>query len=77
MMKAITADQLGDDEEYVEILEDMRDECSKFGIFFQTCLAFVKNLLHVCVWMCVFCKAEIFDVLLSKVVKSTFRFHYD
>lgn len=30
--KAITADQLGDDEEYVEILEDMKDECSKFGI---------------------------------------------
>lgn len=31
-MKAITADQLGDDEEYEEILEDMKDECSKFGI---------------------------------------------
>ncbi|BBH00869.1 U2 snRNP auxilliary factor, large subunit, splicing factor [Prunus dulcis] len=31
LTEAITADQLGDDEEYVEILEDMRDECSKFG----------------------------------------------
>ncbi|XP_062013193.1 splicing factor U2af large subunit B-like isoform X1 [Rosa rugosa] len=31
LTEAITADQLGDDEEYVEILEDMKDECSKFG----------------------------------------------
>lgn len=32
LWKAISADQLSDDEEYVEILEDMKDECSKFGI---------------------------------------------
>lgn len=31
LMKAITDDQLRDDEEYEEILEDMKDECSKFG----------------------------------------------
>ena len=32
-MQAISADQLKDDEEYEEILEDMRDECGKFGIY--------------------------------------------
>ncbi|KAK4271521.1 hypothetical protein QN277_020207 [Acacia crassicarpa] len=31
LTEAITADQLQDDEEYGEILEDMRDECCKFG----------------------------------------------
>ncbi|KAK9936343.1 hypothetical protein M0R45_013190 [Rubus argutus] len=31
LTEAISADQLSDDEEYVEILEDMKDECSKFG----------------------------------------------
>lgn len=32
MIKAITADVLADDEEYEEILEDMREECSKYGM---------------------------------------------
>ncbi|PON96081.1 U2 snRNP auxilliary factor, large subunit, splicing factor [Trema orientale] len=32
LTEAISADQLKDDEEYEEILEDMRDECGKFGI---------------------------------------------
>lgn len=32
-MKAISADQLKDDEEYQEIVEDMREECGKFGIY--------------------------------------------
>ncbi|KAL5772461.1 hypothetical protein ACOSP7_012060 [Xanthoceras sorbifolium] len=31
LTEAITADVLADDQEYEEILEDMRDECSKFG----------------------------------------------
>ncbi|XP_028775578.1 splicing factor U2af large subunit B [Neltuma alba] len=31
LTKAVTADQLRDNEEYEEILEDMRDECCKFG----------------------------------------------
>ncbi|KAH7545975.1 hypothetical protein FEM48_Zijuj01G0151100 [Ziziphus jujuba var. spinosa] len=31
LTEAITADQLGDDVEYEEILEDMKDECNKFG----------------------------------------------
>ncbi|XP_021902214.1 splicing factor U2af large subunit B-like isoform X2 [Carica papaya] len=31
LTEAITADTLRDDEEYEEILEDMREECSKFG----------------------------------------------
>lgn len=32
-MKVITADELMDDGEYEEILEDMRDEGGKFGIY--------------------------------------------
>ncbi|KAL5537865.1 hypothetical protein UlMin_046210 [Ulmus minor] len=32
LTEAISVDQLEDDQEYEEILEDMRDECSKFGI---------------------------------------------
>lgn len=32
MMKAISVDQLSNDQEYEEILEDMQDECSKFGM---------------------------------------------
>ncbi|KAF3451501.1 hypothetical protein FNV43_RR07596 [Rhamnella rubrinervis] len=31
LTEAITAEQLSDDSEYEEILEDMKDECSKFG----------------------------------------------
>ncbi|KAJ4850780.1 hypothetical protein Tsubulata_013831 [Turnera subulata] len=31
LTEAITSDVLGDDEEYEEILEDMREECGKFG----------------------------------------------
>ncbi|KAL1289223.1 hypothetical protein HN51_057814 [Arachis hypogaea] len=31
LTEAVTSDQLRDDEEYEEILEDMRDECRKFG----------------------------------------------
>lgn len=32
-MKVITADELMDDGEYEEILEDMKDEGGKFGIY--------------------------------------------
>lgn len=31
-LKAITTDELMDNEEYEEIVEDMRDECGKFGM---------------------------------------------
>ncbi|KAF5473104.1 hypothetical protein F2P56_009744 [Juglans regia] len=31
LTEAVTVDQLNDDQEYEEISEDMRDECSKFG----------------------------------------------
>jgi len=31
LTEAISVDQLSDDQEYEEILEDMQDECSKFG----------------------------------------------
>lgn len=30
---AVSADELKDDEDYEEILDDMRQECSKFGNF--------------------------------------------
>lgn len=40
MIKAVTVDQLNDDQEYEEILEDMRDECSKFGM----CVDYFSNL---------------------------------
>lgn len=32
MIKAVTVDDLCDDHEFEEIAEDMRDECSKFGM---------------------------------------------
>lgn len=31
IVKVVTVDELRDDNEYEEILEDMRDECGKFG----------------------------------------------
>lgn len=30
---AVSSDELKDDEDYEEILDDMRQECSKFGNF--------------------------------------------
>lgn len=33
-MKVVSADELKDDEEYKEILEDMREEGGKFGMHF-------------------------------------------
>lgn len=32
-VQVCTADELKDDEEYQEILEDMREECGKYGRF--------------------------------------------
>ena len=32
IIEVVTTDELMDDGEYEEILEDMRDECQKFGI---------------------------------------------
>lgn len=31
LLNMVTPDELGDEEEYEEILEDIREECSKFG----------------------------------------------
>lgn len=31
LSQAISADELKDDEDYEEIVDDMRQECSKFG----------------------------------------------
>lgn len=42
--KAITTEQLNDDSEYEEILEDMKDECSKFGNY-STWFLFLANLV--------------------------------
>jgi hypothetical protein len=36
LTQVVSADELKDDEEYKEILEDMREECGKFGKFFCT-----------------------------------------
>ena len=33
LMNMVTEEELRDDEEYEEILEDIRDECSKYGRF--------------------------------------------
>lgn len=44
MIKAITADALVDNEEYEEILEDMREECSKYGMHEHG----IVNLLYSC-----------------------------
>lgn len=33
LVQVCTADELKDDEEYQEILEDMREECGKYGRF--------------------------------------------
>lgn len=55
-MKAITADQLGDDVEYEEILEDMKDECNKFGnystrfLFSAILVILLLITLCVCAW---------------------------
>jgi len=37
---AVSADELKDDEDYEEILDDMRQECSKFGNFQYSLLVF-------------------------------------
>lgn len=41
-------DELRDDSEYEEILEDMRDECGKFGECFSTFLYLVLFVFYVC-----------------------------
>ena len=38
LMNMVTEDELKDDEEYEEILEDIRDECSKYGEFIKKML---------------------------------------
>jgi hypothetical protein len=37
-LKAVTTEQLTDNGEYEEILEDMRDECRKFGMHVVECV---------------------------------------
>lgn len=48
MSKAITADTLRDDEEYEEILEDMREECSKFGMYAHHVFICLNELFLYC-----------------------------
>ena len=33
LMNMVSEEELRDDEEYEEILEDIRDECSKYGMY--------------------------------------------
>lgn len=37
LLEAVTMDDLTNDEEYTEIVEDMRDECGKYGQVRNTC----------------------------------------
>ena len=37
IVKVVTVDELRNDNEYEEILEDMREECGKFGKLIQYC----------------------------------------
>ena len=43
LMNMVTEEELRDDEEYEEILEDIRDECSKYGRF-PVKMVFDRNL---------------------------------
>lgn len=53
---AVSPDELKDDEDYEEILDDMRQECSKFGNFRFSLLIFpcilynfhINSVLYVC-----------------------------
>ena len=44
LMNMVTEDELKDDEEYEEILEDIRDECSKYGNKLSRCSQFSQSL---------------------------------
>jgi len=54
---AVSADELKDDEGYEEILDDMRQECSKFGNFgFILLVCHSKQQhIHTNVLACLFC----------------------
>lgn len=41
LLEAVTKDELTNDEEYTEIVEDMRDECGKYGQVNLTCDALI------------------------------------
>jgi len=44
---AVSADELKDDEDYEEILDDMRQECSKFGNFRFILPLYRSKQLHI------------------------------
>ena len=44
LMNMVTPEELGDDEEYEDILEDIKDECGKYGKLKDIC----KFLVLVC-----------------------------
>jgi hypothetical protein len=49
LLEAVTKDELTNDEEYTEIVEDMRDECGKYGQVKFTCAAlFIQRALSTC-----------------------------
>jgi hypothetical protein len=44
--QVVSADELKDDEEYDDILEDMREECGKFGMYF---IPGRSHNIHICI----------------------------
>ena len=42
LMNMVSEEELRDDEEYEEILEDIRDECSKYGTLEECCAVSLK-----------------------------------
>jgi len=44
---AVSADELKDDEDYEEIVDDMRQECSKFGNFGFILLVYLSKREHI------------------------------
>jgi hypothetical protein len=46
LTQVVSADELKDDEEYDDILEDMREECGKFGMSF---IPGRSHNIHICV----------------------------
>lgn len=41
LTQVVTADELKDDEEYEDIMEDMRLEAGKYGIYIYICIGFL------------------------------------
>lgn len=57
LTQVVTADELKDDEEYEDILEDMRTEGGKFGKYLEFCFPtwpFLFNLVNVVAYLLIF-----------------------